>query len=134
MVDNPLDPFALLNKSQRLAVSVASEAFDALLSVGRTATQPDEAIRQLSTLVGAVGDLAGATVQPLQTFIARQRELADTMANLATVQADLAELVESLAHKHAAIVESLESLTAPVFGLVNKQEEAAPAARGGKKS
>lgn len=122
MVDSPFDPFALLNKSQRLAVNVASEAFDALLSVGRTATQPDEAIRQLSTLVGAVGDLAGATVAPMQEFIVRQRELADTMANLASMQAELAVLVESLAHKHAAIVESLENLTAPVFGLVAKQE------------
>jgi hypothetical protein len=42
------------------------------------------------------------------------------------MQAELAELVETLAHKHAAIVESLESLTAPVFGLVAKQEPAEP--------
>jgi len=121
---NPLDPFALLSMSQRIAVGVASDAFDALLSLGRTATQPDEAIRQLATLVGAVGDLASATVQPLESFIARQRELADTMANLATVQADLAVLVENLAQKHAAIVESLEALSAPVFGLVSKQQAA----------
>jgi hypothetical protein len=124
MVDNP---FELLNKSQRLALSVAGEAFDTLLSVGRTATQPEEAVRQLTTLISAVGELASATVQPLQDFIGRQRELADTMANLATMQAELAELVETLAHKHAAIVESLENLTAPVFGLVAKQETADPA-------
>lgn len=123
MVDNP---FELLNKSQRLALNVAGEAFDTLLSVGRTATQPEEAVRQLTTLISAVGELASATVQPLQDFIGRQRELADTMANLATMQAELAELVETLAHKHAAIVESLESLTAPVFGLVAKQEAADP--------
>ena len=123
MVDNP---FELLNKSQRLALNVAGEAFDTLLSVGRTAAQPEEAVRQLTTLISAVGELASATVQPLQDFIGRQRELADTMANLATMQAELAELVETLAHKHAAIVESLENLTAPVFGLVAKQE-AAPA-------
>jgi hypothetical protein len=122
MVDNP---FELLNKSQKLALSVAGEAFDTLLSVGRTAAQPDEAVRQLTTLIGAVGDLASATVQPLQDFIGRQRELADTMANLASMQAELAELVETLAHKHAAIVESLESLTAPVFGLIGNQEGAA---------
>jgi hypothetical protein len=89
MVDNPFD---LLNKSQKLALNLAGEAFDTLLSVGRTA--------------------------------ARQRELADTMANLATMQADLAELVETLAHKHAAIVESLESVTAPVFGLLATQGQA----------
>ena len=123
MVDNP---FELLNKSQRLALNVAGEAFDTLLSVGRTAAQPEEAVRQLTTLISAVGELASATVQPLQDFIGRQRELADTMANLATMQAELAELVETLAHKHAAIVESLESLTAPVFGLVAKQEAVAP--------
>jgi hypothetical protein len=123
MVDNP---FELLNKSQKLALNVAGEAFDTLLSVGRTAAQPDEAVRQLTTLISAVGELASATVQPLQDFIGRQRELADTMANLATMQAELAELVETLAHKHAAIVESLESLTAPVFGLVAKQEHAEP--------
>jgi hypothetical protein len=122
MVDNT---FELLNKSQKLALSVAGEAFDTLLSVGRTAAQPDEAVRQLTTLIGAVGDLASATVQPLQDFIGRQRELADTMANLASMQAELAELVETLAHKHAAIVESLESLTAPVFGLIGNQEGAA---------
>jgi len=119
MVDNPFD---LLNKSQKLALNVAGEAFDTLLRVGRTAAQPDEAVRQLATLVGAVGDLASATVQPLQDFIGRQRELADTMANLATMQSELAELVETLAHKHAAIVESLESLTAPVFGLIANQQ------------
>jgi hypothetical protein len=90
MADNP---FELLNKSQRLALNVAGEAFDTLLSVGRTATQP---------------------------------ELADTMANLATMQAELAELVETLAHRHATIVESLENLTAPVFGLVAQHQTAEP--------
>jgi hypothetical protein len=126
MVDNP---FELLNKSQRLALGVAGEAFDTLLSVGRTATQPEEAVRQLTMLIGAVGELASATVQPLQDFIGRQRELADTMASLATMQAELAELVETLAHKHAAIVESLENLTAPVFGLLANQAPAPPPAQ-----
>ena len=122
MADLSFDPIALLNKSQRIALSVAGEAFDALIGVGKTAVQPEEAIRQLSTLVAAVGDLAAATVNPLQDFIAKQREIADTMANLATVQADLAVLVETLAHRHAAIVESLENLTAPVFGLVSRDD------------
>lgn len=122
MADLLFDPFALLNKSQKIALGVAGEAFDALISIGKTATQPDEAIRQLSSLVTAVGDLASASVQPLQDFIVKQREIADTMANLATVQADLAVLVETLAHRHAAIVESLENLTAPVFGLVARDE------------
>lgn len=126
MADLPIDPFALLNKSQRLALDVAGEAFDALVAVGktagRTATQPDEAIRQLTNLVGAVGDLAAASVAPLEDFIVKQREIADTMASLAAVQADLARLVESLAQRHAAIVGSLESATAPLFGLVKRED------------
>jgi hypothetical protein len=126
MADLSFDPLALLNKSQKLALGVAGEAFDALIGVGKTAGKtainPDEAIRQLSTLVAAVGDLAAATVNPLQDFIVKQREIADTMASLASVQADLAALVESLANRHAAIVQSLENLTAPVFGLVNRDD------------
>jgi hypothetical protein len=122
MADLPIDPFALLNKSQKMALGVAGDAFDALLAVGRTATQPEEAVRQLSTLVAAVGDLASASVQPLQDVIVRQREVAETMASLATAQSELAQIIESLAQKHAAFVESLESLSAPFFGLVVKDE------------
>lgn len=117
------DPFALLDRSQRIALGVATEAFDTLLAVGRTATQPDEAVRQLSTLVSAVGDLAAMTVQPMQDFIVQQRELADTMAHIARLQGELAELVETVATKHQALVHSVESMTAPVFGLVLKEQE-----------
>jgi hypothetical protein len=126
MADLPLDPFALLSKSQKLALDATTGAFDALLAVGRTAAQPDEAVRQISALVNAVGDLASASVQPLQDFVVRQREIADTLATLATVQADLAGLVESLAHRHAAVVQSLETLTAPVFGLVVRDQATTP--------
>lgn len=129
MADLSFDPIALLNKSQRIALDVAGEAFDALVSVGktagRTAAQPDEAIRQLSTLVGAVGDLAAASVSPVESFISKQREIADTMAGLATVQADLARLIEGLAQKHAEIVETLENATAPLFGLVRREDSEA---------
>lgn len=124
MADNPLDPFAMLDKSTRLALKVADDATNALLGLGRTATNPDEAIRQITTLIGAVGDLASATAQPLQDFITRQRELADMMATLASAQSDLAQVVETIAQKHAAIVESLESATAPVLGLVIKEPKA----------
>lgn len=123
MADLPLDPFALLNKSQRLALSVAEEAASALVGLGRSATNPEEAVRQISALVGAIGDLASATAQPLQDFITRQRELADMMATLASAQAELAQVVESVAQKHAAIVESLEGVTAPVLGLIVKEQE-----------
>lgn len=122
MADLPLDPFALLSKSQKLALDATTGAFDALLAVGRTAAQPDEAVRQISALANAVGDLASASVQPLQDFVVRQREIADTLATLASVQADLAGIVESLAHRHAAVVQSLENLTAPVFGLVVRDQ------------
>lgn len=121
MAQSPLDPFALLDKSQRLALKVVDETATALLGLGRTATNPEEAIRQITALIGAVGDLASATAQPLQDFITRQRELADMMATLASAQADLAQVVESIAEKHAAIVESLETVTAPVLGLVIKE-------------
>lgn len=124
MADLPLDPFALLSKSQKLALDATTGAFDALLAVGRTAVQPDEAVRQIAALANAVGDLAAASVQPLQDFVVKQREIADTMASLASVQADLAVLVESLAHRHAAVVQSLENLTAPIFGLVAKDPAA----------
>lgn len=123
MADLPLDPFALLSKSQKMALDAASGALEALVAVGRTAAQPDEAVRQISTLANAVGDLAAASVQPLQDFVVKQREIADTMANLASVQADLAVLVESLAHRHASLVLSLENLTAPMFGLVAREQK-----------
>lgn len=124
MAEIPLDPFALLDKSQRLALKVVDETATALLGLGRTAANPDEAIRQITALIAAVGDLASATAQPLQDFITRQRELADMMATLASAQADLAQVVESIAEKHAAVVESLESVTAPVVGLVVKEPRA----------
>lgn len=123
MADLPIDPFALLDKSQRVALDVAGDAFNALKAVGRTATQPDEAVRQLSTLVAAVGDLASASVKPMQDMIVRQRELADTLATLTKAQSELAQLVESLAARHAAFVESLEAATAPVFGLVVREPD-----------
>ncbi|MDO7867383.1 hypothetical protein [Nocardioides jiangxiensis] len=128
MADLPIDPFVLLSKSQRLAVDAATGALDALVAIGKTATQPDEAVRQISALANAVGDLASASVQPLQDFVVKQREIADTMASLASVQADLAALVESLAHRHAAVVQSLENLTAPVFSLVIREPGATPPA------
>lgn len=127
MADLPLDPFALLSKSQKMALDAASGALDALVAVGRTAAQPDEAVRQIATLANAVGDLAAASVQPLQDFVIKQREIADTMASLASVQADLAVLVESLAHRHASLVQSLENLTAPVFGMVAREQKGSDA-------
>jgi len=125
MADNP---FELLNKSQRVALGLAGEAWNTLYSTTVTGlTHPDETLRQVGSLVTAVGQLAGATAQPLQDFITRQRELADTMASLASAQADLADLVAALAQRHADVVEALEKLSAPVLGLmVQAQPEKAP--------
>ncbi len=125
MVDNPIE---LLNKSQRVALGLAGQAWNALYSATVSGlTHPDEALRQVGALVTAVGQLASATAQPLQDFITSQRELADTLARLAAAQADLADVVASLAQRHADVVQSLEKLSAPVLGLmIQAQPEKAP--------
>ena len=81
----------------------------------------------------AITGLAGATAQPLQDFIVRQRELADTVAMLAEAQADLAEVVATLAERHADAVTALERVTAPVFAMVGT-EPTPPKSRAGKKA
>jgi len=72
----------------------------------------------------AITGLAGATAQPLQDFIVRQRELADTVATLAEAQAELAAVVAKLAERHAEAVTALEKVTAPVFAVVGAQPTA----------
>ncbi|KQY63773.1 MULTISPECIES: hypothetical protein [unclassified Nocardioides] len=115
MVDNPIE---LLTKSQRAALKMTSATFNALLDAGRSgAAAPELVLTQVTDLLGAVGDLAGATAQPLQDFVTRQRELADTMAGLAKLHADMAELVAAVAQRHADVVEAMERLSAPVLGL-----------------
>ncbi|KAA1418562.1 hypothetical protein F0U44_08625 [Nocardioides humilatus] len=123
MVDNPID---LLIKSQQIAVKLATDTLRTVTNAGVTAvTQPDELVRQVGDLAGAVASMAGAitgiagaTAQPLQDFIVRQRELADTVATLADAQADLAGVVAKLAERHAEAVTALEKVTAPIFTLV----------------
>ncbi|KAA1425564.1 hypothetical protein [Nocardioides antri] len=123
MVENPID---LLVKSQQVALKLAG---DTLRTVRNTAvtgvTQPDELVRQVGDLAGAVAGmagaitgLAGATAQPLQDFIVRQRELAETVATLAEAQSELASVVATLAERHADAVTALERVTAPVFAVV----------------
>ena len=123
MVENPID---LLVKSQQVALKLAG---DTLRTVRNTAvtgvTQPDERVRQVGDLAGAVAGmagaitgLAGATAQPLQDFIVRQRELAETVATLAEAQSELASVVATLAERHADAVAALERVTAPVFAVV----------------
>ena len=102
---------------------------DALRTVRDTAvtgvTQPEELARQVGDLAGAVAGmasavtgLAGATAQPLQDFIVRQRELADTVHTLAEAQSELATVVAALAERHADAVLALEKVTAPIFAVV----------------
>lgn len=125
-----LNPIELLVRSQQAALRLTT---DVLRSVKDTAvagvTHPDQVTAQLTQQVGdlagavagmagAVGGLASATAQPLQDFIVRQRELADTMHTLAEAQAELAGVVATLAERHADAVAALERVTAPVFTLV----------------
>jgi hypothetical protein len=123
MVDNPLE---LLIKSQQVALKLATDTLRTVTGAAVTGvTQPEELVRQVGDLAGAVAGmavaitgLAGATAQPLQDFIVRQRELADTVATLADAQAELASVVAKLAERHADAVTALEKVTAPVFALV----------------
>lgn len=138
MADNPID---LLIKSQQMALKLAGDTLRTVTNAAVTGvTAPDELVRQVGDLASAVASmataitgLAGATAQPLQDFIVRQRELADTVAMLADAQADLAEVVATLAERHAEAVTALERVTAPVFAMVGT-EPTPPKSRAGKKA
>jgi hypothetical protein len=123
MVDNPIE---LLIRSQQIALKLAGDTLRTVTSAAVTGvTQPDELVRQVGDLAGAVANmagaitgLAGATAQPLQDFIVRQRELAETVATLAEAQSELANVVAKLAERHADAVTALEKVTAPIFAVV----------------
>lgn len=120
VVDNPIE---MLIKSQQAAIKVATETVKAVADAAVTGvTQPKELVGQVADLAGSVAGLAGvmqnllgATAQPLQDLIVRQRELADTVAVLADAQADMAAVVSKLAERHAAAVAALEKLSSPIF-------------------
>lgn len=119
-VDNPIE---ILIKSQQAAMKVASDTLKAVANAAVTGvTQPTELVGQVADLAGSVAGVAGvmqnligATAQPLQDVLVRQRELADTVAVLADAQADMAAVVSKLAERHAAAVAALEKLSAPIF-------------------
>lgn len=123
MVDSPLDLFM---KSQQLALGLAADTLRLVRDTAVTGvTQPDQLVKQVAELATAVASMttaitgiASSTAQPLQDFIVRQRELADTVSALADAQADLAGVVASLAERHADVVAALEKVTAPVFAIV----------------
>lgn len=138
---NLVNPVDLLIKSQQVALKLTT---DVLRTVRDTAvdavTQPDELAKQVGELAGAVAGMAtavtgiaGATAQPLQDFIVRQRELADTVHTLAEAQAELAGVVAKLAERHAEAVSALEKLTAPVFAVVGT-DPTPPRTRASKKT
>ncbi len=141
MADNP---FELMLRSQQLALKLATDTLRTFRDTAVTGvTQPDELVHQMTELAGAVAgmagavtSLAGATAQPLQDFIVRQRELADTVATLAEAQADLAGVVAKLAERHAEAVTALETLSSPIFALVGTAptEPKSRAARASKKT
>ncbi|HWJ82848.1 MAG TPA: hypothetical protein VNS55_11470 [Nocardioides sp.] len=136
MVENPLE---LLLKSQQVAVKLATDTLRTVRDTAVTGvTQPEELVRQVGDLAGAVASmgaaitgLAGATAQPLQDFIVRQRELADTVATLAEAQAELSQVVAKLAERHADAVTALEKVTAPVFAIVGT-DPTAPRSRAAR--
>ncbi len=126
MVENPID---LLIKTQQAALGLAADTLRVVRDTAITGvTQPEELIGQVAALssavtglASAITGLAGATAQPLQDFIVRQRELADTVATLADAQSELSAVVAKLAERHADAVSSLEKLSAPVFAVVGTQ-------------
>jgi hypothetical protein len=119
MADNPLDPFHLLSRSQQLAVRVVSDTVRTIRDTAVTGvTAPEDLVRQVAGLADALMGLTAASAQPLQDFLVRQRELADTMAKLAAAQAELSAIVADLAERHAATVTALERMSAPVFAVV----------------
>ncbi|BBH16450.1 hypothetical protein Back2_07370 [Nocardioides baekrokdamisoli] len=119
-VENPIE---ILIKSQQAAIKVATDTVKAVAGAAVTGvTQPTELVGQVADLAGSVAGLAGvlqnllgATAQPLQDVLVRQRELADTVAVLADAQADIAAVVSKLAERHAAAVAALEKLSSPIF-------------------
>jgi hypothetical protein len=120
VVENPIE---ILIKSQQAALRVASDTVKAVANAAVTGvTEPKELIGQVADLASSVAGLAGvmqnllgATAQPLQDLLVRQRELADTVAVLADAQADMAAVVSKLAERHAAAVAALEKLSSPIF-------------------
>ena len=141
MADAPINPLDLLIKSQQIALKLTTDVLKGVRDTAVTGvTQPDELARQVGDLAGAVAGMAGAvttlassTAQPLQDFIVRQRELADTVHALAEAQAELAGVVAKLAERHADAVAALEKVTAPVFAIVGT-EPTPPKTRASKKT
>lgn len=102
---------------------------------------PDELLRQVAELSGAVTGLAGSATglagivaQPLQDFVVQQRRLAETIAKFAQAQAELSMVVAEVAQRQAATVAALERVTTPVFGLMGAELEGTASGRQSSES
>ena len=119
-VDDTID---LFNKAQKASIGLAADTLGAVVHATKTGlTQPDELVRDMAGFISAAGDVAGMAVQPLQTFIQRQQELADAMANLAELHSQLADVVATVAKHHKNVVDALEALSNPVLAFAVKAE------------
>jgi len=121
VVDNTLE---LLSKAQRASVSLAADTFIGLVNATKTGlTNPDELLEQMAGFISATGDMMGMAAQPLQSFIVRQQELAEAMANLAELHSQLADVVATVARHHKGVVDALEALSNPLIGFAAKTED-----------
>lgn len=115
----------MLTKSQQVAVGLLTESLNTLATVSRVGMQmPDEALQAIQALATATGALAAETIEPLNSFIAAQRNIAETMEKFSAVQHDLADVVGLLARQHLAVVGAMESLTGPLTALGNVKPDA----------
>lgn len=115
------NPWEMLARSQRAAASLLVETVSKMVDMGKTGvTHPEEVLHQVTAMVGAVGQLAGSTAQPLEMFLNSQRQLAETMAAYAVLQRQLADVMETAAANHAAIVQALELMSSPVIGVAHR--------------
>jgi hypothetical protein len=134
MADTP-NPLELLFRSQQAALKLATDTARALRENTLAGVTPGEGyLGQMSdaaqAVVGlstAMSGLAAASIQPLEEFVTRQRELAESAATVAKAQADLAAVAAKLAERHAEAVTALEKLSAPLFALADSAKP--PSAR-----
>lgn len=125
------DAAGIFAKSQEQAIAVATETLQRIRAIATAGgNAPDEMLRQVAELSGAVTGLAGSATglagsvaQPLQDFVVQQRKLAETIAKFAEAQAEMSLIVAEFAQRQAATVAALEKVTTPVFGLMGAKLE-----------
>jgi hypothetical protein len=114
-------PWETITRSQRAAVGLLADTVSSLVEMGKTGvTHPEEVLTQVTSMVSALGDLAGSTARPLEYFLESQRQLAETMSAFAVLQRQLADVMETAATNHAAIVQALEMMTSPVIAVAQR--------------